>query len=76
LARYFFHIRDGHDMPDPDGTELPDMKAVRMQAIDTAGAILRDLNGSLGSEEWMMDVRDDAGQSVLTLRFSATEHAR
>jgi hypothetical protein len=29
MPRYFFNIQDGADFPDKEGTELPDMKAVR-----------------------------------------------
>jgi hypothetical protein len=38
--------------------------------------MLRDLDGAFTGEEWRMDVTDEAGWPVLTLCFSATEHAR
>ena len=42
MPRYFFHIIDGRDIIDHDGTELPGLRQVRAEAIRTAGAILRD----------------------------------
>ena len=74
MPRYFFHIHDGRNIPDQDGTDLPDIKAVRGEAIRAAGEILADINGGLSHEEWRMEVTDEVGRPVLTLRFSATEH--
>src|ERR671912_482481 len=73
MPRFFFHVVDGHDMPDNIGTELPDMAAVRQEALSTSGQILRDGGDEFWSgEDWRMHVVDEAGQEVLTLRFSAT----
>ncbi len=76
MPRFFFNIHDSRDMPDRDGVDLPDLKAVRAEAVKTAGEMLRDIDGALTGEEWIMEVTDEAGWLVLTLRFSATEHAR
>ena len=75
MPRYFFHVHDHLDIPDKCGVELADMQAVRAEAIRAAGEILRDLDGAFTGEEWRMEVIDEAGRRVLTLRFSATEHA-
>ena len=69
MPRYFFHVIDGVDIPDLEGTLLPGL------AIVTAGEILKSeglrfWNGS----EWRMTVTDDVGTSVLTLKFSADDH--
>ena len=54
MARYFFHLRDGHDETlDPEGAEFGDMDAVREAVL--AGA--RDL------------IAGDAQQGVIDLRF-------
>jgi hypothetical protein len=76
MPRYFFHIHDSRDIPDRDGVDLPDLKAVRGEAIRAAGEMLRDIDGAFSGEEWTMQVTDEAGRPVHTLRFSATEHAR
>ena len=72
MARYFFHIRDGKDIPDREGTELSDPGMVRPAAITAAGEMLRDLASTWDGHEWEMSVADEAGKSVLKLRFSAT----
>ena len=76
MPRYFFHLHDSRDIRDHEGVDLPDMQAVRAEAIRAAGEMLRDLDGRLTGEEWRMDVTDEAGQPVLTLHFSAIEHVR
>ena len=76
MPHYFFHVRDRRDLPDEDGADLPDMQAVRGEAIRAAGEMVRDLDGAFTGEEWTMEVTDEAGRPVLTLRCSATEHAR
>ena len=42
MPRYFFHVQDGKDIPDTEGTVLADHKAARIEAIATSGAMLRD----------------------------------
>ena len=61
-------------MADDTGTELPDRRAMRGEAIRLAGEIITDEDGNLAGEEWNMTVRDDGGRTVMTLRFSAVEH--
>ncbi len=74
MPRYFFDVHDGASLPDPEGTELPDRRAMRGEAIRMAGQILDDLDGKFRGEIWVMNVRDDRGRVVMTLRFSVTEH--
>jgi hypothetical protein len=74
MARYFFNVVDGQFIVDDEGVELPDMPAVRRMAIETAGQILRDMNGTLANEiEWQMHVTDATKKTVFKLTFSATE---
>jgi hypothetical protein len=47
---------------------------VRAEAFRAAGEMIRELEGEL-PQEWVMTVTDEAGQPVLTLRFSAIEPA-
>ena len=42
MARYFFHVKDGHDFPDELGAELANSDAVKSHALKTAGEMLRD----------------------------------
>jgi hypothetical protein len=72
--RYFFNVLDGKNILDDQGAELPDLDAVRREAIRTSGAIIRDGGAELGSgHEWRMVVSDETGREVLVLRFSAGE---
>jgi hypothetical protein len=74
MPRYFFHVIDGREIIDTEGTELSGLKAARTEAIHLAGAILRDEGDEFwNGEEWHMNVTDAAGQSVLKLRFSADD---
>jgi hypothetical protein len=72
MPRYFFHINDGEDFPDTEGTVLADTAEAHAQAVETAGAMLRDKGKRLwDGPEWRMTVLDEAGQAVCDLRFSA-----
>ncbi len=75
MPRFYFHVHDGRDVPDPYGVELPDQEAARREAIRAAGEMLRDWSGKLPiGSEWRMNVTDGAGHPVLTLRFTTEEH--
>ncbi|MPR12331.1 DUF6894 family protein [Microvirga tunisiensis] len=74
MPRYFFHVVDGHNIIDNEGTEFPNLRHARAEAIRLAGAILRDEGDTFwDGTEWHMNVTDVAGQSVLRLRFSADD---
>jgi len=74
MPRYFFHVIDGRDIIDNEGSELADLKKSRAEAIQLAGAILRDEGDTFwNGQEWHMDVTDASGLSVLKLRFSAQD---
>ena len=74
MPRYFFHVIDGHDIPDLEGVELPDRSAARAQAIRASGEILRDMGQDFwNGTKWRMEVADDRGQVMFVLRFAAEE---
>jgi hypothetical protein len=77
MPRYYFNVINGADLPDLVGTELLDLAAARNQAIRHAGELLQDDGGGGGfwsGHEWRMLVRDDVGEEVLYLKFSAEQH--
>jgi hypothetical protein len=77
VPRYFFHIRDGKDIHDTDGVELAGVAEARHQAVATAGEMIRtDGHTVWNGSEWCMDVTDEAGIPVFTLRFSADDHVK
>ena len=78
MPRFFFHVRDGKDLPDTEGTELPNLAAVRAEALKASGEMLRDSKGGAdfwSGHDWTMNVHDEAGRPVLTLRFAGALHA-
>lgn len=76
MSLYFFNVHDGRDITDDVGSELPDLAAVRREALLTAGELLKEGGAAdlWAGEEWMMVVNDDTGAEVLTLRFSGHQH--
>jgi hypothetical protein len=74
MPRYFFHIVDGKFLVDTDGIELPDMPAVRVEAIAAAGEILKDFATRWTGAEWQMHVTNEAEDTVLKLTFSAKQY--
>ena len=75
MPRYFFHVTDGYSTRDDEGTELPDIYTAQHQAIRTSGELLRDMGAKFwDGTEWKLEVTDEQGQILLTLRFSAEEH--
>ena len=51
---------------------------MRAEAIRSSGEMLRSVRGDgdfWSGHDWTMNVTDEAGQPVLTLRFSGTLHA-
>ena len=65
---YFFHVNDGIDKPDLDGTEFPNDQAARVEAVVLLGELLRDKDGSFWySGECRMKVVDEAGATVCTV---------
>ena len=74
MPRYFFNVRDGSEILDEDGTDLPDIYAAQAQAIRTSGEILRDLGARFwDGAEWRVEVSDARGTILFVLRFSAEE---
>ena len=74
MPRYFFHVTDGQAAFDHEGTELPDLKTARAEAIRTAGEILSAKDTEWAGTAWRMSVADAQGIVLLTLDFSALDH--
>ncbi|MDB5506794.1 MAG: hypothetical protein JWR75_1432 [Devosia sp.] len=73
MPLYFFHIFDGIELRDLEGTELTDLAAARKQAVITAGAIIADLGASswLG-DIWQMTITDADAIVLFELHFLDT----
>jgi len=42
MPHYFFNLRDGDNIDDFEGSELPDVQSARRHAIDSARALMAD----------------------------------
>ena len=74
MPRYFFHVTDGQALFDKEGTEFPDLKSARAEAVRTAGEILSDIDSKWTGTAWRMSVANAEGIVLLTLDFSALDH--
>jgi hypothetical protein len=75
-VRYYFNIKDGQALLDPTGVEFADMEAVKDEAVKCSGDMLKGVHGEhlWSGEPWVLWVSDQpkgAGNTVLTLTFSA-----
>ena len=71
MPRYHFNVRDGHDIDDVEGTDLPDFRAARREAIRLSGALLENEADQFDAGEiWEMEVTDDAGLILFLMTFS------
>ena len=77
MPRYFFHVVDGYESLDKEGTELPDLTAARNEAVTMSGQILRDGGGATlwSGTPWRLWVTDGTGATLFTLSFSSTGSA-
>lgn len=74
MPRYHFNICDGVCLPDPDGTELPDWQAARLEAVRRAGEILKDAPQSVAlGEDWRIEVTDSTGLILFQMTFLMVE---
>jgi hypothetical protein len=73
VPRFFFHIHDHEDVPDDDGLVLSDVDAAEKEAIRGARDILSEevKHGRLPLCD-RIDVEDEAGAIVATVRFRDT----
>lgn len=70
MPRYFFHLYNHIECTDDEGAELPDVEAVRARAIESARETMaHDVKRGEVRLSHRIEVADEAGQRVLTLRF-------
>lgn len=74
MPRFHFHIHDGKDILDHEGTELPDFQEARRQAIQYAGTLIAQEFTDLPSgEDWWLEVTDAAGLLLFRMDFVVME---
>ena len=71
MPRFFFHVRDGEPVDDPDGMFLSDMRGARLEAVRSARNIIaEDLRrGRLHLSSWI-EVTDEQGEAIFALPFA------
>lgn len=73
MPRFFFHLTGEHTRRDEEGYEFPDPHAAWMEAVRTCGEMIRDQYRVLEpSRDWGMDVLDEMGRLVFSLRFAGS----
>lgn len=73
MPRYFFHVKDGEEFPDLQGTVLEDHRAARTEAVRFSGDLLRASPEKFWSgQEWTMRVTDDQDLTLFELMFTAS----
>ncbi|MDF2799677.1 MAG: hypothetical protein K0R85_2421 [Devosia sp.] len=72
MPRYFFNVSDGVDYPDTVGTELPDLNAVKHEAMLASSEAIADLGTAFwnSARQWQLNVTDESGKTVMRLQFS------
>lgn len=72
MARYYFHLRDGHDLlMDPEGREVSDVSQVRTLALKDARSLISQdaLSGRINLQQ-AIEVLDERGAVVHRLAFA------
>jgi hypothetical protein len=71
MPRYFFNTIDGRRIPDDEGTDLPDLSAVRAEATRVMGELLKEQPEDLWAHGRLtLEVTDEGGAGVLVLAVS------
>jgi hypothetical protein len=76
MPKYFFIVRhEGRISDHSDGIDFPDLNAARLEAVKSAGELLRERNVPLeAGSEWRMDVADETRGPIFSLRVIAENH--
>jgi hypothetical protein len=73
MPLYFFHVRSAHQSINPDGIELPDIKAAWHEATTAAGELLKELDGNLKpGQEWCLSVADEFENPLFEIHINLT----
>jgi hypothetical protein len=73
MPRYFFNVHDGEELPDAEGTQLGGVEEAKGQAIIFAGEAIRELGHKFWSGvTWAVEVSDESGETLFTLKFVGT----
>jgi hypothetical protein len=68
MSRYYFKLTDGRPFSEIDGMDLPDLAAVRREAMGLARDLMRRAE-YLDWSRWAVFVTDEQKRQVLTVPF-------
>lgn len=73
MPRYYFDLHNDVEARDEEGLELVDLDAARNEAIRSGRELFAEgvLAGRVNLNHWI-EVRDESGAQVLTIRFGDT----
>jgi len=74
--RYFIHVKDGKELLDQEGVELPNLNAAKEEALKASTELLGGINADdfWNGEPWKLWVTDQpggSGHTLPTLTFTA-----
>lgn len=71
MSRLFYQLRDEtEDLLDPEGVELPDLKAAKKQALRCAyGIMANDVGEGKLNLNYRIEVENEAGKVIYVARF-------
>ncbi|MBA4094575.1 MAG: hypothetical protein C0489_10870 [Candidatus Accumulibacter sp.] len=74
MSLYYFNFTDGRAIDDTVGTELPDVRAAKVEAINLLSAMLRR-NGEnfWRHDEWRIEVQDAQHLTMFCIHVSGLD---
>jgi hypothetical protein len=71
---YHFNVQDGSNIPDRDGTDLPNLWAARREGVMLAGRVLLDgADKFWEGSDWHVEVMNASETILFRLDFTATD---
>lgn len=64
MARYYFGIMDGELIKDNEGTEFPDARAARHEALKVLTELAEDHLSDKPGDQIIVSIRDESGRSL------------
>ena len=72
MPRYFFHTEDGERLCDPEGTELPDIEAAKVEAVRyLAQRLDNDPDELWRTGNWRIIVQDESALTLFIVDVTA-----
>ena len=74
MPRYFFDFwEDGNLIADDEGTDVPDFKTAKDEAVVDLAELMKEILPAGGSHELKLILRDETGEQLLELAINCQE---